>query len=194
MRNANVLHSLDQLLILIRVGALRCFQLSKQHLLWKAHLLYQKMNHSKRQIGSQTLFEKPPLNDITLPRSDTGLIDDVKDELELLGFPVQLSYFDLVADKPAHYDRISMVKSGQKVCLLGWLVTYKPLRTVKGELMIFGTFLDEDGRWIDTVHFPDSAANYPFAGEGVYLIEGYVSEEFDLLSIEVSKMKKLALI
>lgn len=194
MRNANVLHSLDQLLILIRVGALRCFQLSKQHLLWKAHLLYQKMNHSKRQIGSQTLFEKPPLNDITLPRSDTGLIDDVKDELELLGFPVQLSYFDLVADKPDHYDRISMVKSGQKVCLLGWLVTYKPLRTVKGELMIFGTFLDEDGRWIDTVHFPDSAANYPFAGEGVYLIEGYVSEEFDLLSIEVSKMKKLALI
>ena len=42
------------------------------------------------------------------------------------------------------------------------------------KLMYFGTFLDRDGDFIDTVHFPPVAAKYPFRGKGIYKITGKV--------------------
>lgn len=60
--------------------------------------------------------------------------------------------------------------------------------------MSFGTFLDRQGNWIDTVHFPDTLAKYPFRGPGVYHIVGKVVVEYDFLSIEVKGMLKKALI
>ena len=63
-----------------------------------------------------------------------------------------------------------------------------------GKRMFFGTFLDCDGNFIDTVHFPPIAMKYPFRGQGVYRITGKVIEEFDCINIEVISMKKLAVI
>ena len=60
--------------------------------------------------------------------------------------------------------------------------------------MYFGNFLDRDGNFIDTVHFPKIAALYRFRGKGIYEITGKVVEEFDCITIEVSKMKHLAII
>jgi DNA polymerase-3 subunit alpha len=57
--------------------------------------------------------------------------------------------------------------------------------------MYFGTFLDRNGDYIDTVHFPPVARKYPFRGRGVYQLIGKVMEEFDCISIEVNSMKKL---
>ena len=57
--------------------------------------------------------------------------------------------------------------------------------------MHFGNFLDEDGEFIDTVHFPPIAKKYPFRGKGIYQLEGKVVEEFDAISIEVDYMKRL---
>ena len=57
--------------------------------------------------------------------------------------------------------------------------------------MCFGTFLDADGHWIDTVHFPPSLQKYGFKGKGCYLLEGKVTEEFGFHSLEVNKMVKL---
>jgi hypothetical protein len=57
--------------------------------------------------------------------------------------------------------------------------------------MYFGTFVDLDGHWIDTVHFPDSAKRFPFTGGGCYHITGKVTVEYDFLSIEVERMKRL---
>ncbi|MDP4827627.1 MAG: DNA polymerase III subunit alpha, partial [Flavobacteriales bacterium] len=83
---------------------------------------------------------------------------------------------------------------GQEVRIYGYVVTAKPTRTIKGERMYFGTFTDRDGQWIDTVHFPDIAAKYPFRGRGVYAITGKVVEEFGCITIEVSRMEKCATI
>ena len=58
--------------------------------------------------------------------------------------------------------------------------------------MNFGTFLDQDGQWLDTVHFPPSARRYPFRGKGIYRITGKVVEEFGFLSIEVIKQERMA--
>ena len=60
--------------------------------------------------------------------------------------------------------------------------------------MHFGTFLDREGYFIDTVHFPPVAAKFPFRGKGVYNITGKVLEEFDCINIEVISMYKLAVI
>ena len=60
--------------------------------------------------------------------------------------------------------------------------------------MYFGTFLDRDGDFIDTVHFPPAAIKYPFRGKGIYAIIGKVLEEFDCINIEVSSMHRLAII
>lgn len=82
--------------------------------------------------------------------------------------------------------------AGKEIRLMGYLVTVKYTRTVKGDIMNFGTFLDRDGQWIDTVHFPPVIRQYPLTGRGIYLLEGKVSEEFNFYTIEISSCKKLA--
>jgi len=57
--------------------------------------------------------------------------------------------------------------------------------------MYFGTFLDEEGYFLDTVHFPEVARQYPFRGPGIYAIKGKVVEEFKYMSLEVTAMEKL---
>ena len=59
--------------------------------------------------------------------------------------------------------------------------------------MQFGTFLDSDGCFFDTLHFPQSLKQYPFRGDGVYLVQGKVVVEFGMPSLEVRKMAKLSL-
>jgi DNA polymerase-3 subunit alpha len=48
-----------------------------------------------------------------------------------------------------------------------------------------------EGNFFDTTHVPDSLRKYPFTGNGVYLIEGKVVEEFGFASIEVDKLGRL---
>ena len=67
------------------------------------------------------------------------------------------------------------------------------LRTVNKEWMHFGTFIDITGHFFDTVHFPDSVKNYPFRGDGIYLVLGKIVEEFGFPSMEVRKMAKMPL-
>ena len=57
--------------------------------------------------------------------------------------------------------------------------------------MQFGTWLDRDGYFIDSTHFPPVAAKYPFRGRGVYELFGKVVEEFDFYSLELIAMRKL---
>ncbi|MDM8175967.1 hypothetical protein QT327_16700 [Olivibacter sp. 47] len=57
--------------------------------------------------------------------------------------------------------------------------------------MWFGTFLDVNGCFFDTTHFPNSTPIYPFRGKGCYLIEGKVVVDFGFPSIEVARFAKL---
>jgi DNA polymerase-3 subunit alpha len=75
--------------------------------------------------------------------------------------------------------------------MMGSFVTQKTVRTSNSKLMAFGTFLDVDGDYFDTTHFPQSLKEFPFKGWGVYLVLGKVVEEFGVPSIEVEKMAKL---
>jgi DNA polymerase-3 subunit alpha len=122
-----------------------------------------------------------------------GENDDFYDEVELFGFPVTMSWFDMLVtsfrgEVPAR-DIHEYV--GKKISMVGHLVTVKYIKTIKNDWMNFGCFIDQEGSFFDTVHFPQSLKDFPFRGSGTYLILGKVVEEFGFASLEVEKMAKL---
>ncbi|MEI7491754.1 MAG: DNA polymerase III subunit alpha [Bacteroidota bacterium] len=145
-------------------------------------------------VADQSLFNTRPKK-FELPALAQSTLEEVYDEIELLGWPVSNSYFELL-ETPFRGEimaREMMGKSGKKVRMLGLLVTIKYVRTVRKEWMHFGTFIDFEGQFFDTVHFPKAVEKYPFRGEGVYLVMGKIVEEFGFPSLEVEKMAKMPL-
>jgi DNA-directed DNA polymerase III PolC len=188
----------EQLNLLIRVGALNFTSKTKKALLWEASFLYRKTAGGKSAgkkgfTGSQALF-RTEAGKFQLPALAAHLLDDAYDELELLGFPLSdvwrlvdapLEGYLGAADLSGHV--------GQQLPLIGYLVTTKQARTIKGELMQFGTYLDKYGDWLDTVHFPQSLERYPIQGRGFYVLKGKVTEEFGVYSLEVQYLAKQGL-
>lgn len=181
--------SAEQLVILIRLDALRFTGKTKKQLLWESRLL---LGSKPDYENNSRLFYAKSLEFI-LPELEQSELEDAYDEIELLGFPVTLSSFDLLQtsfrSKVSARNLIRHV--GKKIRILGNLVTIKYVHTVKREWMHFGCFLDVQGDFFDTVNFPNSLKQYPFRGYGVYLIQGTVTEEFGFPSIIVEKMAKL---
>lgn len=181
--------SLEQMTTLIRVGAFRFTERSKKDLMWNAHFHF---GANKMNVPDPGLFETPART-FTLPPLEHSWLEDAYDELELIGFPL-CNPFDLLLEYPTNdaYARDLPKMIGQKVHVIGYLVTVKHSRTSKGDRMYFGTFLDREGYFLDTVHFPPVSSNYQWRGKGIYHVEGKVCEEFGAISIEVSFMEKLA--
>ncbi len=179
---------LEQMRALIKTGAFRFTGKTKKELMW-AQLLRNKATPEPR---SKPLF-KEDRKELTLPPLRTSSLEDAYDEMELIGFPVTLSRFDMLQTsyRGDTIARDLLSKVGQKVRMVGEYVTVKYVSTVKREIMHFGCFLDIHGEFYDTVHFPDSLKKYPFTGGGVYLMEGKVVQEFDYPSVEIQKLARL---
>lgn len=180
----------EQLNILIRAGAFLFTGKNKKELLWLAN--FQRKRMDKRPVTA-ALFGVEPII-FKLPDFPKKPLEDAYDEIELLGFSL-CDVFQLADD-----NREGLVYSkdlgqfrNKCVTLLGKLVTVKDVKTVKGQIMSFGTFLDENGDWLDTVHFPESRNRFPFQGGGFYRITGKVVEEFDVYSVEVTLLKLVGL-
>jgi len=86
-----------------------------------------------------------------------------------------------------------MENENKYIEIVGYFVCHKPVRTSNKQNMFFATFLDSEGHFFDTTHFPDAAARFPLRGKGCYLIKGQVTVEFDFPSLEVSFMEKVHL-
>ena len=112
--------------------------------------------------------------------------------MELLGFPL-CSPFQLIKNMPDEnlVARNFKGKLNQEVIIIGYLAAVKSTQTAQGNKMYFGTFIDQEGEWIDTVHFPPSATAFPFRGQGCYILRGKVVIEFDFIYIDVKEMKRL---
>jgi len=184
---------MEQLVLLIRSGALRFTGQSKQQLLWEAHMLSGKKQTAT--VSGQALFSQP-VRQFHLPALVHSSPEDAFDEIELLDFPVSMSYFDLLKTRfrGEIMSHELAANIGKTVRMLGVLVTIKYVRTIKSDIMHFATFIDYEGEFFDSVHFPDIAKAFPFRGRGVYLIMGKVVEEFGFASVEVQKMAKLPFI
>ncbi len=180
---------LEQMVILIRADTFRFTGKTKRVLLWEVHMLLGK---STGEPDSKKLFA-PPAKDFRMPPLEQSEIEDTYDEIELLGFPVTQTAFDLLKTRfRGEIKAGDMIRYvGKTVRMVGNLVCIKNVRTVHREWMHFGTFLDVEGDFFDTVHFPSSLKKYPFRGYGVYLILGRVEEEFGFPNLMAEKMAKL---
>lgn len=179
----------EQLILLIRVGAFNFTGKTKPQLLWEVHSL---LNKEAAPSPTPKLFA-PEHRNYQLPDLHQSQLEDAYDEIELLGFPVTSTWFDLLETsfRGAISANELINHVGKKVRMLGQLVTIKYVRTVKNETMNFGTFIDAEGNFFDTTHFPPSLKEYPFKGLGLYLILGKIVEEFGYATIEVEKMAKM---
>ena len=180
---------IEQLILLIRVGAFRFTGKSKPHLLWEAHLLTKT---EKSRLPDETLFQTKR-QEFVMPALKTDKLEDAYDETELLGYPVTLSPFDMLQTKfRGEVKAPEMINhTGHTVRMLGQLITIKYVRTKRKEIMYFATFLDDKGEMFDTIHFPGTLKKYPFRGEGIYLLLGKITEEFGYASLDVEKMAKM---
>jgi DNA polymerase III alpha subunit len=177
----------EQLDLLIRADALRFTGRTKKELLWEGDFL-QKKTRTSLSLPNP-LFREAPIS-FTLPILPVYPLENYYDDVELFGFPVG-NPFDLVDEDPSRYlpARELPAHIGCVVTVFGYHITHKPVRTVKGETMSFGTFLDSHMDWIDTVHFPQIHAAHP-PQAGFYRITGKVLEEFGVYNIDVTRIEK----
>lgn len=186
MKRVNI--SVEQLRILIRMGAFRFTGKTKKELLWEIHGV---LGSQKKTNPAHELFEVKK-RDYKLPELHHNVYDDALDEIEILGFPL-CSPFALLKEKPTTDLNVQQLleQVGKYINIVGCYVVHKVTRTIKGDNMAFGTFLDVNGYFFDTTHFPNVFDQFPFTGKGCYKIEGKIVEEFGFPSIEVTGMRKL---
>ncbi len=180
---------LDQAIILIRVGAFRFTRKNKKELLWDVHAL---LSTKVKPINGTELFQVD-VKHYQLPGLSTTQLEDAYHELELLGYPLSLSMFDLLKTsfRGNVMARQMIALVGTVVRMVGLYVCEKTVYTKTNKKMWFGTFLDVKGDFFDTVHFPGSTPSYPFRGAGCYLIEGKIVEDFGYAGLEVMRFAKL---
>lgn len=187
---------IEQLSLLIRIGAFRFTGVAKQTLLWEAHHMLKGHKQSAVPAASLSLFKGTvSSHDYKVPLLEQSALEQAFDEIELLGFPLADPF--LLADEPMNQGTTAIEfpeKLGHFVIAYGYLVTVKDTKTQKGDRMNFATFVDQNGDFLDSVHFPNIAAQFPFRGKGLYKVQGRVVEEFGFYSIEASALYKLAVI
>jgi len=180
--------SLEQLIILIRSGAFRFTGKNKKELLWDAHFL---LGHAKATAPEKTLFDTG-VKEFKLPELWRHELEDAFDEVELMGFANRSPFQLLESEIPSKLKALQLPEyKGKNIEITGYLVHRKPTRTNKGDIMYFGTWLDLDGQWLDTVHFPSANRKSPFTGPGCYLIKGKVTEEYGFYTVEANQIRRL---
>lgn len=180
--------SLEQVMILIRTSALRFSGLSKKELTWTCQFILKgtpKPNPTKNLFRLET-------RKYELPKLEHNPYDDYMDQIELIGYSID-SPFNLVKStlKKSLLAKDLKSHAEQIIYIAGYYVAQKKVKTVKHELMKFGCFIDKEGQFFDTVHFPDTLSKYPLQGRGCYYIMGKVVLDFGYPNVEVIKVKKL---
>jgi DNA polymerase-3 subunit alpha/error-prone DNA polymerase len=179
---------LESIKILIFIGAFAFTGKNKNQLLVTASLL---LNNLKPENKNLMLLQEP-VKEFKLPNLERSIHEDAFDEIELLSFPVSCTVFDLLETK---YRGDVMAKNllihhKKQVKMLAYLISRKQVPTKRGP-MYFGTWIDNEGTYFDTVHFPDNLLQYPFLGGGCYLLLGVVEVDYHFATVTILKMAKM---
>ena len=179
----------ESTIALIQLDAFRFSGQKPPELLWQ----YFHFSGSHKQPDS--LLFSQVTEALNIPALHHDPIEQGFKEMELLGFPVSIDYFDMLKTRfrGEIFARDMLSHTGKTVRMVGRLVTVKYIKTKRKEYMAFGYFIDYQGNYFDTVHFPVSLKEYPFQGQGIYLLKGKISVEYGHGSMEVSQMAKLPL-
>ncbi|CAM4186141.1 DNA polymerase III subunit alpha [Flavobacterium weaverense] len=177
--------------LLIFIGAFHFTGQTKNQLLVIARLILVNFKPENRNL----MLIQEPVKEYELPVLERSPFEDAFDEIELLSFPVSCSPFDLLQTKYRgdvlskdllHYHK-------KTVKMLAYLISRKHVPTKMGA-MFFGTWVDAEGHFFDTAHFPNSLKQYPFQGGGCYLLLGTVEVDYHFPTITISKMAKMPFI
>jgi DNA polymerase-3 subunit alpha/error-prone DNA polymerase len=179
---------LESIQTLIFIGAFRFTGKAKSQLIIEARML---LTNHKFEVNSPLLIEEPT-KEFKFPIINRSLLEDAFDEMELLSFPVSCTPFDLLE---TNYKSAVVANNlndylKKEVKLVAYLVSIKQVPTKVG-MMFFGTWIDINGDYFDTTHFPKSLINYPFKGGGCYLLLGIVEVDYHFPTITISKMAKM---
>jgi len=182
---------IETIQILIFIGAFRFTGKQKNELLVEARLMLINFKPENRNL----MLIEEPVQDYKLPELKREYFEDAFDELEIIGFPVSCSPFDLLETK---YRGSVFVKDllkfhKRQVKMLAYLISRKHVPTKKGA-MFFGTWIDVNGDYFDTAHFPDSLKEYDFQGGGCYLLLGTVEVDYHFPTLTIHKMAKMPMI
>lgn len=177
--------------LLIFIGAFHFTGQTKNQLLVIARLILVNFKPENRNL----MLLQEPVKEYELPVLERSPFEDAFDEIELLSFPVSCSPFDLLQTKYRgdvlakdllHYHK-------KTIKMLAYLISRKHVPTKMGA-MFFGTWIDAEGKFFDTAHFPNSLKQYPFQGGGCYLLLGTVEVDYYFPTITISKMAKMPFI
>lgn len=182
---------IETLQTLIFIGAFRFSGVPKNELLLKSVILLGEFKQAK---NTDNLFSEP-IKEYKFPELKRSVFEDGFDEIEILSFPVSCSPFDLLQTKyRGHVMANDLVKFHKReVKMLAYLISRKHVPTKRGT-MFFGTWIDANGNYFDTAHFPDCLEKYPFQGGGCYLLLGIVEVDFHFPTITITKMAKMPFI
>jgi len=182
---------IESVKILIFIGAFRFTGKTKNQLLVIASLL---LNNFKPENRGLMLLQQP-VKEYKLPTLERSIFEDAFDEIELLSFPISCTVFDLLQTSHRGDIKVRDLPSCHKkqVRMLAYLISTKQVPTKKGN-MYFGTWIDNEGAYFDTAHFPDSLVNFPFQGGGCYLLLGTVEIDYHFPTITIHKMAKMPFI
>lgn len=177
--------------LLIYIGAFRFTGKNKNELLVQARLLLVNFKPENRNL---TLLQEP-VKEFKLPELSRSRFEDAFDEIELIGFTVSCTPFDLLQTKHRGEVMAKELTNHHKkeVKMLAYLISRKHVPTKKGA-MFFGTWIDVEGNYFDTAHFPDCLQQYPFQGGGCYLLLGRVEVDYHFPTITILKMAKMPFI
>jgi DNA-directed DNA polymerase III PolC len=182
---------IESLQILIFIGAFRFTGKSKNQLLVVARLI---LVNFKPENNHLKLLQEP-VKEYKLPELARSAFEDAFDEIEIVGFTVSCSPFDLLKTsfRGDVFVRDLMKNHKKTVRMMAYLIARKHVPTTRGE-MFFGTWIDSEGEFFDTAHFADCLKNYPFQGGGCYLLLGKVEVDYHFPTITVLKMAKMPFI
>ena len=179
---------LESIQTFIFIGAFRFTRQSKSQLIVMARML---LVNFKKENTNESLFIEP-LKEFKLPTVSRSNFEDAFDEIELLSFTVSCSVFDLLQTnfRGAVVAKTLMNFVNKEVKLVAYLVSIKQVPT-KMDMMFFGTWIDVNGDYFDTAHFPKSVVQHPFKGGGCYLLLGTVAVDYHFPTITINKMAKM---
>ncbi len=183
---------IEQIILLIRSNAFAFTGKNKTELLWEAMMFNNK--YSQNDVNQyRFIYDEKGDDNFRLPVTKNTALKDAYDEIDLYGFPLILSCFDMLKIRfRGDIQACEMMNNiGRECRMLGHLITIKNTITITGDMMQFATFIDSQGDFFDSVHFPNILKTYPFQGDGTYLILGRITEDFGYPSIEVLKMAKM---
>jgi DNA polymerase-3 subunit alpha len=182
--------SIEQLTVLIRIDGFRFTKKTKTQLLWQAVF---KLNATKQKTKQSQLF-KIQHKKYDLPKLEPHWIENVYDEMELLGFTIQ-DYFKLVTEPflPSMKAKQMINYENKNVLIYGKLVNTRFNKTSQGKLMRLSTFIDSNGNYFDAVHFTNVVHLYPINGMGIYGCYGKITNRYGFCSMNIIKSRKMSI-